>query len=492
MPGTASSSSTDEKAPCFVRKSAIFCAVTGPTPGSVSSSSSVAVLSETGAAAAPGAPPPAAGAPTWPRVGTTTCSPSTSGAARFTCARSAFLVAPPARMTASAIREPCASRYRPGRRTAPTTSTTTRADGRPVTPASATGGGGSDAAVVVVPAPSTKRPRSRIRASEPTAASNSRRRWRRDSGIARASPRTRHAWVTLSCRNCDFGLDDQVDEPAGHDDRLPDFLAVQVRLHLLRRLRPRHQLVLRLARRGLDAVAHLAVHLQHQLERLPLQERLVGDRPRLLPQPLVAQQRPQLLRHVRRVGLDQRDGGLRGEAPARSGWVGAERVDELHHRCDQRVEDEAPADVVAHARDRLVRLPLQLGAVAVDGRSLGGLADDPPQPAQEPSDPLDALFGPVHVLVGGPDEEDVEAHRIRAVHLRQLVGRRHVPARLRHLRAALTHPALVEQALERLAEADQPELVHHLDEEARVEQVPCRVVDPADVLVDRRPEVRQL
>ena len=59
-----------------------------------------------------------------PRKGTTTCSPSARGAARFTCARSARRVAPPARATASAMREPFERRRSPGRRTAPTTSTT--------------------------------------------------------------------------------------------------------------------------------------------------------------------------------------------------------------------------------------------------------------------------------------------------------------------------------------------------------------------------------
>ena len=117
---------------------------------------------------------------------------------------------------------------------------------------------------------------------------------------------------------------------------------------------------------------------------------------------------------------------------------------------------------------------------------------DPPQPTQEARDPLDALLGPVHVLVGRPDEQDVQPHRIGAVHVGQLVGRGHVPARLRHLRPALPHPALVEQPRERLAEPDHPQLVQHLDEEARVEQVPGRVVDPAHVLVDRHPEVDQL
>ena len=187
------------------------------------------------------------------------------------------------------------------------------------------GGGGRGAAVVVVPAPRTKRPRSRIRASEPAAARRSRRRWRRNSGMRRACPSNRHACVP-SCRKCaEIGtqsahcdtllrasagtvpnplpprgareqdtvrararpLDDQVDELPRHDDRLPDLLAVQVRLHLRRGLRPLDQLLLGLAHRRLHPVAHAAVHLQHQLEGLALQQRLVGDRPRLLPQPLV-------------------------------------------------------------------------------------------------------------------------------------------------------------------------------------------------------------
>ena len=50
----------------------------------------------------------------------------------------------------------------------------------------------------------------------------------------------------------------------------------------------------------------------------------------------------------------------------------------------------------------------------------------------------------------------------------------------------------MEQARERLAESQEPELVQDLDEEPRVQEVPRRVVDPAHVLVDRHPEVDQL
>src|ERR1044072_2737867 len=81
-----------------------------------------------------------------------------------------------------------------------------------------------------------------------------------------------------------------------------------------------------------------------------------GAPPRLLPPPLLPERRPQFLRDVRRVRLDQRDRGLGGEARARRGRIAPELVDQLHHRRNRRVEDEAAADVVGHLRDRLVRL----------------------------------------------------------------------------------------------------------------------------------------
>ena len=55
----------------------------------------------------------------------------------------------------------------------------------------------------------------------------------------------------------------------------------------------------------------------------------------------------------------------------------------------------------------------------------------------------------------------------------------------------IEHP-LREEPGERLAEADQAEVVHHLHEEPGVEQVEDRVLDPADVLVDRQPVVDDL
>ena len=71
MPSTSSSSSTEENAPWAVRQSRIFWAVTGPTPGSVSSWSRVAVFRLTRAPVASGAAvlAPAARNPAPPRPG---------------------------------------------------------------------------------------------------------------------------------------------------------------------------------------------------------------------------------------------------------------------------------------------------------------------------------------------------------------------------------------------------------------------------------------
>src|SRR5439155_15572014 len=76
---------------------------------------------------------------------------------------------------------------------------------------------------------------------------------------------------------------DEVHELARHDDRLADLLAVELGLNAGRRLRPLDQLGLGEIGRDLDTVANPAVDLDHELERLALEQRLVGDGPWLLP-----------------------------------------------------------------------------------------------------------------------------------------------------------------------------------------------------------------
>ena len=137
-----------------------------------------------------------------------------------------------------------------------------------------------------------------------------------------------------------------------------------------------------------------------------------------------------------------------------------------------------------------MRLPRQRGRRQA-GKGLPGelLVDHPPEPGEEPPHPLDAGVLPLLVLVGGAHEEDVEAERIGAEAIDELVGRDHVALRLRHLGAeAVDHP-LVEEPRERLGEPEQPAVGQRLREEARIHQVEDRVLDPADVLVDGEPVV---
>ena len=102
---------------------------------------------------------------------------------------------------------------------------------------------------------------------------------------------------------------------------------------------------------------------------------------------------------------------------------------------------------------------------------------------------LDALVGPVGVLVGRADEEDVGARRVRAVALDVGLRRDDVAARLGHLRAVARDHALGEEPGERLLHVEVAEVGQRLREEARVHQVQDRVLDAADVLVDRHPAV---
>ena len=52
------------------------------------------------------------------------------------------------------------------------------------------------------------------------------------------------------------------------------------------------------------------------------------------------------------------------------------------------------------------------------------------------------------------------------------------------------HHALREQAGERFVDVRVAELVHRAGEEARIEQMQDRVLDAADILVDRQPVIR--
>jgi len=128
MPETSSSSSTAVKAPFSVRHVKMASAVTGPTPGRVSSSTWSAVFRFTSWPGRPdgvmtGADAAGAATPAGARIPTRICSPSTRTRARFSAVRFTLLRAPLAARRASATREPAGSVAMPGRRTLPAMST---------------------------------------------------------------------------------------------------------------------------------------------------------------------------------------------------------------------------------------------------------------------------------------------------------------------------------------------------------------------------------
>ena len=102
-------------------------------------------------------------------------------------------------------------------------------------------------------------------------------------------PSDRFKRVVLPYRHRHSLADNQVHELPGDDDLLADLLAVQKLLNPRRGLRLRDQLFLRGIGRDLDPVTNTPVDLDHELERLALEQRRIRLRPRMLPQPLVPQ-----------------------------------------------------------------------------------------------------------------------------------------------------------------------------------------------------------
>ena len=134
MPLTRMRSSTLEKGPLRSRSSTMVAAVDGPTPGSTSSSSAVAVLmlispneAEPDEPEAPCSEVESSDACcASPCAGMWTLEPSTTAAARLTPLVSAPSVSPPAAWTASLTRgRAMVSSYTPGATTAPSTCTRT-------------------------------------------------------------------------------------------------------------------------------------------------------------------------------------------------------------------------------------------------------------------------------------------------------------------------------------------------------------------------------
>ena len=114
---------------------------------------------------------------------------------------------------------------------------------------------------------------------------------------------------------------------------------------------------------------------------------------------------------------------------------------------------------------------------------------DRPHAVEEAAHSADPAGIPGPALLPRPNEHQEEAQRVGPIAMHDRVGRLDVAAGLAH--ALARRPGedlpLVVQSEGRLPVPDQPEVGHHLREEAEVEQMEHRVLRAARVVVDRRP-----
>ena len=177
-------------------------------------------------------------------------------------------------------------------------------------------------------------------------------------------------------------------------------------------------------------------------------------------------------------------------------------VRELHELRDHRVEAErlvvgrhVAQRPVGGGTDRADGVGLGLAGRQVAGVRVarllpGAIEDQRPDAVQEAVDPADPGRAPRAALVPRAHEHQEQPDGVRAVAMDELVGVLDVAARLAHpLAVGAQDLALVEQADERFAVADEPEVGHRLGEEAAVHQVHDRVFRATGVLLDGRPAI---
>jgi len=156
-----------------------------------------------------------------------------------------------------------------------------------------------------------------------------------------------------------------VHQLAGHIDDLARRRVTDEPAHaLIRQYRRAHRRLIG-TRGNRDAGAHLAVHLYAEFDLVLDLSRRVGRGPgRINQRTLMTQQLPQGVADVRHDGRethrDDAQGLLTHRAPRRADIIeSAQRVQQLHHGRDGRVERVAPADIVGHLRESLVRRTAQ-------------------------------------------------------------------------------------------------------------------------------------
>lgn len=202
---------------------------------------------------------------------------------------------------------------------------------------------------------------------------------------------------------------------------------------------------------------------------------------------------PEVFGEVRRVGGEEENEGFHGRLGARLG--AGEFVGEFHQPADGGVETEG-FDVVGDRFDRLVEKAfLGLGHRdvfdgGVDFDFVGEVfvGDHPPGAGEEAVDPFDAVHLPGFGGIERAHEHFVEAERIGAVLLDDVIGIDDVAAGLGHLLVVLAedHP-LVDEFLKRLGAGEVAEVEEDFVPEAGVEEVKDGVFGAANVEVDREP-----
>ena len=268
------------------------------------------------------------------------------------------------------------------------------------------------------------------------------------------------------------------------------------------------QLGLRDVRRYLQPVADLPVHLNHAGDRLLNQERRVRGRPggpghgRDAGGPdRAAQHLPALLRGVRGEQRQHDGQRLRGLPHRRVGGAGA-RVDRLAGGADQ-LHQPGHGDVqviVLHLPGDLVDDPVgdppQVAVARRRSRGCGrGAGRGATSAAIRHTRPRNLTiasgFTSAQSMSSCGGEAKIIVSRIASTPYRPICSPRltPLPSDLDIALPRLMHLALVDQPGERLAEVDQPQVLQHLGEEPRVQQVQDRVLDAAHVQVDGRPAV---
>ena len=400
--------------------------MTGPTPGSVSSCSAVAELSETGLGArrrragtsAPAAPSPAsrdedllAVADRRREVDGRALGPPRQPSGARDCVGDSRASAAGGRGRAAA--------------TAPTTSTTIaqRPDAAGADapreprhrPGATRSAGAAGAAAACWRRTNTRRDEADESDRGETRVAATRERETRASGNGAGRGVTRVKRLRADFVKSAPRLDDDVDELVGHDDH-PLLVAVQVRPHLLG------------GPGTLDQLGSRAAPPEPGSGRAPCRSPAAPARPC----------RAAAAARRRRATASVHSRSWPSIAHSSSatcgayGWISETAVSAANRAAgspgafESSLTSSITAEIGVLKTNRrsmssvnraIVSCALRASGVSMPvGRGgLGGRADDAPQPLDEAHHPLDAFGRPVHVLVGRAEEEDVEARRVGAV-----------------------------------------------------------------------------